>query len=103
MKTIAGKNSKDSHVSAEAAPAAVKDLARVPNDRPSPAAAPPLHSDAPAAPQPSVGAAPAHRYRMWLLPAGAVAALAAGAYFLAPWVRTALDTVSTEEGAFTPW
>ncbi len=38
-----------------------------------------------------------HRYRKWLLSAGAVAALALGGYFLAPLLNTALNTVSTED------
>ena len=38
-----------------------------------------------------------HRYRKWLLLAGAVAALAVGGYFLVPWVNTALSTVSTDD------
>ena len=38
-----------------------------------------------------------HRYRKWLLLAGTVAALTAGGYFLAPWVNTTLNTVSTED------
>jgi membrane fusion protein (multidrug efflux system) len=38
-----------------------------------------------------------HRYRKWLLLAGAVAALALSGYFLAPSVGTALNTVSTDD------
>ena len=37
------------------------------------------------------------RYRKWLLLAGTMAALAAGGYFLVPWVDTALSTVSTDD------
>ena len=40
---------------------------------------------------------PAHRWRKWLLLAGAVVGLAVGAYFLVPWVDTALNTVSTDD------
>jgi membrane fusion protein (multidrug efflux system) len=45
----------------------------------------------------TVAAPPVHRYRKWLLWAGAVAALAVGSYFLVPWVDTALNTVSTDD------
>ncbi|HWT83857.1 MAG TPA: biotin/lipoyl-binding protein, partial [Candidatus Methylomirabilis sp.] len=65
------------------------------------------HPDAPAAPvdgslpvtqpQPPVSTPAVHRYRKWLLLAGAVVAMAVGGYFLAPWVNTALNTVSTED------
>ena len=125
MNTIAEKNTQDSHVSTRTTLApADKALTRVPNDTSAGhpadrvAADPPFHPDAPAAPtdgslpvtqpQPPVSAPPTrkptmgtwcppHRYRKWLLLAGIVAALAAGGYFLVPWVRTALDTVSTED------
>src|SRR3974377_1397137 len=65
------------------------------------------HPDAPAAPvdgslpvtqpQSPVSTPPVHRYRKWLLLVGVVAALAVGGYFLAPWVNTALNTISTED------
>src|SRR5262245_38233433 len=65
------------------------------------------HPDQPAArianppsgepPKPSEAIAPAHRRRRWLLLAGALVGLAVGAYFLVPWVETALDTVSTDD------
>src|SRR5208282_4067233 len=48
-------------------------------------------------PQPPVTTPPVHRYRKWLVLAVTVAALAVGGYFLAPWVNTALNTVSTED------
>ena len=38
-----------------------------------------------------------HLLRKWLLLAGAVVGLAVGGYFLAPWVVTALNTVSTDD------
>ena len=38
-----------------------------------------------------------HRWRGWLLWAGALIALAAGIYFLIPWVLTSLSTVSTDD------
>ena len=40
---------------------------------------------------------PSHLRRKWLLLAGAVVGLAAGGYFLRPWVVTALNTVSTDD------
>ena len=69
MNTIAEKNSQDSHISTGATPTPPdKALTRLP-----------------------------HRYRKWLLLAGTMAALAVGAYFLVPWVHTALSTVSTDD------
>ena len=108
MKTIASKDSQDSHVSTGATPAPPDEaLTRVPNGTSAAAADPPPHPDAPATPtdsslhvtqpQPPVTTPPAHRYRKWLLLAGTVAALAVGGYFLVPWVDTALNTVSTED------
>ena len=108
MKTMASKDSQDSHVSTGATPAPPdKVLTRVPSGASAATADPPSHPDAPAAPtdgslpvtqpQPPVTTPPVHRYRKWLLLAGAVAALAAGGYFLAPWVNTTLNTVSTED------
>ena len=79
----------------------------MPNGTSAATADPPPHPDAPATPpassphvtqpQPPVTTPPVHRYRKWLLLAGTVAALAVGGYFLAPWVNTALNTVSTED------
>ena len=40
---------------------------------------------------------PAHAWRKWLLVAAAILAVAAGAYFLIPWIVTALNTVSTDD------
>jgi len=40
---------------------------------------------------------PSHPARKWLLLSGAVGGLALGAYFLAPTVKTMLDTVSTDD------
>ena len=108
MKTIASKDSQDSHVSTGATPAPPDEaLTRVPNGTSAATADPPPHPDAPATPtdgslpvtqpQPPVSTPPVHRYRKWLLLAGTVAALAVGGYFLAPWVNTALNTVSTED------
>ncbi len=113
MKTITSKNSQGSRIS--------NGSASVPADRPlahgenSATAAPvevlphPGKSIAPTeAPLdaaqtrppvtiPPVTVPPAHRYRKWLLSAGAVVGLAAAGCFLAPLVSTALNTVSTED------
>ena len=120
MKTIASENSEDSAVSTGARPTPPdKVLTRVSNDASAATALPPPHAgppttadppsppDAPAAPvdgsprdtqpQSPVNTPPVRRYRKLLLLAGAVAALAAGGYFLAPWVNTTLNTVSTED------
>ena len=108
MKTMASKDSQDSHVSTGATPAPPDEvLTRVPNGTSAATADPPPHPDAPATPtdgsprvtqpQPPVTTPPVHRYRKWLLLAGTVAALAVGGYFLVPWVETALNTVSTED------
>ena len=108
MNTIANKDSQDSHVSTGATPAPPDEaLTRVPNGTSAATADPPPHPDAPATaaegslpvtqPQPPITTPHVHRYRKWLLLAGTVAALAVGAYFLVPWVDTALNTVSTED------
>ena len=108
MKSIASKDFQDSNVSTGATPAPADEaLTRVPNGTSASTADPPPHPDAPATPpassphvtqpQPPVSTPPAHRYRKWLLLAGTVAALAVGVYFLAPWVNTTLNTVSTED------
>ncbi len=47
-------------------------------------------------PPPAAGA-PSHRRRRWLLWAAAAAALAVAGYLLVPTVKTALDTVSTDD------
>ena len=59
-------------------------------------AADPATDPPPAASHPAPGA-PSHPWRKGLLWAGAVAGLALGGYFLAPIVRTMLDTVSTDD------
>jgi membrane fusion protein (multidrug efflux system) len=49
-------------------------------------------------PAQTVAAPPWHRYRKWLLLAGAVvASVVIGGHFLVPWVDTALNTVSTDD------
>ena len=53
-------------------------------------------SDSPPATPPPAGA-PSHPWRKALLWAGTVAGLALGAYFLAPTVKTMLETVSTDD------
>jgi len=40
---------------------------------------------------------PSHPLRKWLILAAVVVGLAVGAYFLVPWVTTALNTVSTDD------
>jgi membrane fusion protein, multidrug efflux system len=47
--------------------------------------------------EPSEAAPASHRWRKWLLRAGAVASLAVGAYFLIPVAEMALNTVSTDD------
>jgi membrane fusion protein (multidrug efflux system) len=54
-------------------------------------------TDSPPAVPPPASGAPSHPARKALLWAGAVAGLALGGYFLAPVVRTMLDTVSTDD------
>ena len=114
MKTADDKHSQDPHVLTGAAPAAEapaqrvdEAVTRVPNDTSAATGDPPPHPDAPAKPtvgsprdtqpQPPVTAPLAHRYRKWLLLAGTLAALAVAGYFLAPWVNTALNKVSTDD------
>ena len=113
MKTVTTEDSQNCHVSTRATPAPHDGAALAPNgtsaghpvDRV--AADPSPHPDATPAPadgslpvtqpQPPVSTPPVHRFRKWLLLAGTVAALTAGGYFLAPWVNTTLNTVSTED------
>ena len=108
MKTTASKDSQDPHVPIGVTPApADKALAQASTGTSAATADPPPHSAAPTAPadgslhvsqpEPSVSTPPVHRYRKWLLLIGVVAALAVGGHFLAPWVNTALNTVSTED------
>ncbi|MGO8744767.1 MAG: efflux RND transporter periplasmic adaptor subunit [Thermoguttaceae bacterium] len=108
MKTIAGKDTQDSHVSTGATPAPPGEVvARVTNDTSAATANPPPHSEPPATPkdgshhatelQPSVTTPPVRRYRKWLLLAGVAAGLAVAGYLLVPWVNTALNTISTED------
>ena len=56
-----------------------------------------VSTDPPPATSPPASVAPSHPWRKALLWAGAVAGLAVGAYFLAPTVKTMLDTVSTDD------
>jgi membrane fusion protein, multidrug efflux system len=108
MNTIANEDSQESHVSTGATPAPLDEVAaRVTNGTSAAAAAAPSHPDAPATPpassphvnqpQPPVSAPPVHRSRKWLLWVGIAAAVALAGYFLAPWVNTTLNTVSTED------
>ncbi len=46
---------------------------------------------------PPAARAPAHPWRKWLLRAGVVVGLAAGGYFLIPYVESLLNTVSTDD------
>jgi membrane fusion protein (multidrug efflux system) len=69
-------------------------------DRPAPADHPvaPTSSSPPGTPPPAPeNRTPAHPLRKWLVLAAVVAGLAVGAYFLVPWVITALNTVSTDD------
>ena len=56
-----------------------------------------VSTDPPPATSPPASGPPSHPWRKALLWAGAVAGLAVGAYFLAPTVKTMLDTVSTDD------
>jgi membrane fusion protein (multidrug efflux system) len=47
--------------------------------------------------QPPAAASPWHRYRRWLLWAGAVAALIVGGCYFVPWVDRAMSTESTDD------
>jgi membrane fusion protein (multidrug efflux system) len=107
MEMTANKVLRNSEVSTEATPAPLDGaLMRVPDGMSAPTADPPPHPDAPVTKDSSpsttkaqspVATSPVHRSRKWLLLAGTVAALAAGGYFLVPWVDTALNTVSTDD------
>ncbi len=104
MTTVAIQDSQNTHASTGAAPAPPNDMpAQMPaptGDSPSLPAAPATPTEASphgTAPQPPVAAPSWHRYRKWLLLAGAVVALVIGGYFLVPWVETSLNTVSTDD------
>ena len=56
-----------------------------------------VSTDPPPASSPPASVPPSHPWRKALLSAGAVAGLALGAYFLAPTVKTMLDTISTDD------
>jgi membrane fusion protein (multidrug efflux system) len=85
----------------DAGPADAKD--RLPATTANPAAPPdhppaPTNSSPPANPPEPRDAKPsAHRWRKWLLLTGAVVILSVGGYFLVPWVKTAMNTVSTDD------
>ncbi len=107
MKAV-GMVSPNSHDSTGAAQApSDRALPRPPEGASAAAASPPPHAEAPAAPtdgsprvtptQAPAAAPPAPRWRKWLLVAGAAVGLAVAAYFLVPWVDTALNTVSTDD------
>jgi membrane fusion protein (multidrug efflux system) len=53
--------------------------------------------DPTATPSPPSEARPSHPWRKWLLLTGGGVGLAAGAWFLIPWIVTALNTVSTDD------
>ncbi|MBV8091070.1 MAG: HlyD family secretion protein, partial [Alphaproteobacteria bacterium] len=84
----------------EAAPAEARDVLIPPQaaatDRPDHQAAGPA-ADHPAETPPPAAGAPAHPWRKRLLLTGAVVGLVAGGYFLIPSVKTALNTVSTDD------
>ena len=96
MKTVASKDSPNSHESTGATPAPPNGaLTRKPNN--TPATTPTDGLPRITQPQPPVTTPPVYRSRKWLLWAGGVAALAVSVYFLIPWVNTALSTVSTDD------
>jgi membrane fusion protein, multidrug efflux system len=108
MKTLGSKGPENSHASAGATPAPPEGaLKRGPDGTSAATADRPPHREAPASPadgspgatqpQPPDAKPPARRRRKWLLWGGAVAALAVGGYFLVPWVKTELNTVSTDD------
>jgi membrane fusion protein, multidrug efflux system len=92
------ENAKDQHSepAGEARPAAA---ATVPGEAKHgiTAAAPKTVPSATTPPKPTAAKSPSHRVRNWFLLGAVVAALAAGRYFLVPWVLTALNTVSTDD------
>lgn len=55
-------------------------------------------AEAPAQPQAAVTVAPSpHPYKKWFVLAGVAAAIAVAAYYLVPFINTALNTVSTDD------
>jgi membrane fusion protein (multidrug efflux system) len=81
-----------SAAAADGSPAGTADPSAHRDEQPGPI------SPVPSTPPKSPEAGPrSHRWRKWLLLAGAVAGLAVGGYFLVPWVDTALNTVSTDD------
>jgi membrane fusion protein (multidrug efflux system) len=86
---------------AETVPAEAKDgSAAAPADRATHRAQPAAPAGGPhpgTTPGPSEAMPASHPLRRWLLLAGALVGLAAAAYFLVPWVVTALNTVSTDD------
>ena len=77
----------------DGSPVVTADQAGHPDQPPAPAISPPPAT----LPHPSGDKPSQHRWRKWLVLAAAVAGLAAGGYFLIPWVVTALNTVSTDD------
>ena len=86
---------------AGAAPAEARDSPRPPQAdataRPDHQAADPATADPPSDTPPPAAGAPARPGRKWLLRAGVVVGLAAGGYSLIPYVKTMLNTVSTDD------
>ncbi len=108
MKTAASNDSRNGHDSTGAVPAPPDaGLTRTPDGASAATADAPPHPEARATPtdgspgvappQPPVATPPTHRWRKWLLLAGAAAGLVVAGYFLVPWVDTALNTVSTDD------
>jgi membrane fusion protein (multidrug efflux system) len=84
MNTIVSQNSHNPSLANGVAPAHAE------------AATPPAAAGTAAPPQ-SAAPVPAPRRHKWLLWAGIVVALAAGGYYLVPWIDTALNTESTDD------
>src|SRR5262245_48262983 len=99
---MASTNDRRSEASTEARPAplgavpteAKDDSAAAPADQaahPDHRAAPTISPPPGTPPEPSEARPPAHRWRKWLLLAGAVVGLTVAGYFLVPWVETMLN------------